>query len=113
MSLMLMTPIQAVIVDHRQMADLVPVHQMPGLFERIARTAGDQLLHRDQLRDLQSERARAEELAAKKMRSMSGLDPQVQSRRLSGMLARKGYPPSVVYAVVRDTVNDAPEHRRD
>jgi len=63
--------------------------------------------------DPESERARAEELAAKKMRSMSGLNPQVQSRRLSGMLARKGYPPGVVYAVVRDAVNHAPEHQRD
>ncbi len=63
--------------------------------------------------DPESERARAEELAAKKMRTMAGLDPQVQSRRLSGMLARKGYPPSVVYAVVRAAVNDAREHQRD
>lgn len=63
--------------------------------------------------DDESERARAEELAARKMRSMSGLDPQVQSRRLIGMLARKGYPPSVIYAVVREAVNGAPEHQRD
>ncbi|MDQ2758303.1 MAG: recombination regulator RecX [Actinomycetota bacterium] len=63
--------------------------------------------------DPESERVRAEELAAKKMRTMSGLDPQVQSRRLSGMLARKGYPPSVVHAVVRDVVNGATEHQRD
>ncbi len=63
--------------------------------------------------DPETERARAEELAARKMRTMSGLDPQVQSRRLSGMLARKGYPSSVVHAVVRDIVNDAPEHQRD
>ena len=63
--------------------------------------------------DLDSERARAEELAAKKLRTMGGLDVQVQARRLSGMLVRKGYPPSVVYAVVRDTVDAAPEHQRD
>lgn len=63
--------------------------------------------------DPESERARAEQLAAKKMRTMGGLDPQVQSRRLSGVLARKGYPLSVVYAVVREVVNGAPEHQRD
>ncbi len=63
--------------------------------------------------DPESERARAEELVAKRLRAMAGLEPTVQARRLSGMLARKGYPPSVVYAVVRDAVNDAPEHRRD
>jgi len=63
--------------------------------------------------DPESERARADELAVRKLRTMGGLGPTVQARRLSGMLARKGYPPSVVYAVVRDAVNDAPEHQRD
>ncbi len=63
--------------------------------------------------DPESERARAAELAAKKLRTMAGLGPTVQARRLSGMLERKGYPSSVVYSVVRATINDAPEHRRD
>lgn len=63
--------------------------------------------------DDESERARAEELAAKKLRSMGGLEPHVQSRRLQGMLARKGYSSSVIYAVVRDAVNGAQEHQRD
>jgi regulatory protein len=61
----------------------------------------------------ESERASAEQVAYKTMRRLAGLDPQVQARRLSGVLGRKGYPPSVVYAVVRDAVNDAPEHQRD
>jgi regulatory protein len=63
--------------------------------------------------DPESERARAEEVAASAMRRLAGMDREVQSRRLAGVLSRKGYPPSVVYAVVRDTVNEAPEHRRD
>ncbi|WP_295702320.1 regulatory protein RecX [Lapillicoccus sp.] len=63
--------------------------------------------------DDESERARAEELVARKIRAMGGLEPHVQSRRLQGMLARKGYPSSVIYAVVRDAVNGAPEHQRD
>ena len=63
--------------------------------------------------DPESERALAEAVAGKTMRRLAGLDPQVQARRLAGVLGRKGYPPSVVYAVVRDAVNDAPEHRRD
>ena len=42
--------------------------------------------------DPHDEEDRARELVAKKMRSMSGLDPVVQTRRLAGMLARKGYP---------------------
>src|ERR1700732_763707 len=40
---------QAVFVDNRQMADVVLVHQVTNVFERIGRTAGTQLLHRDQL----------------------------------------------------------------
>lgn len=63
--------------------------------------------------DRESERALAEQVARKTMRRLAGLDPQVQARRLSGVLGRKGYPPSVVYAVVRDAVNEAPEHQRD
>ena len=42
--------------------------------------------------DPHDEEDRARELVAKKMRSMTGLDPVVQTRRLAGMLARKGYP---------------------
>jgi len=63
--------------------------------------------------DDETERARAEEVVAKKLRTMGGLDPQVQARRLAAMLARKGYPSGVAYAVVRDAVNAAAEHRRD
>ena len=60
-----------------------------------------------------SERARAEALVERRLRSMGGLDPPVQARRLAGMLARKGYAPGTAYAVVRDAINAAVEHRRD
>lgn len=63
--------------------------------------------------DDESERARAEQLVATRLRSLGGLQPQVQARRLAGMLARKGYPPGVAYAVVRDAITAAPEHQRD
>ena len=63
--------------------------------------------------DAESERVLAEQVAGKVMRRLAGLDPEVQARRLAGVLTRKGYPPSLVYPVVRDAVNDAPEHRRD
>ena len=36
---------EVVIVDHRQMADVVPLHEMTHVLERVGRTAGDQLLH--------------------------------------------------------------------
>ena len=50
------------------------------------------------------ERARA--LVAKKMRSMHGLDATVQTRRLAGMLARKGYSSSVSWSVIREAIAD-------
>ncbi len=60
-----------------------------------------------------AERARAEELVARRLRTMAGLEPQVQARRLAAMLTRKGYGPGVAYAVVREAINSAPEHQRD
>lgn len=60
-----------------------------------------------------SERLRAEQLVAKKLRTMHGLAPDVQARRLAGMLARKGYPGEIAWPVIREAVDRAPEHRRD
>ena len=59
------------------------------------------------------EHARARQLVDKKLRSMHGLDRVVQTRRLAGMLARKGYPSAMTFAVIRDALADAPEHQRD
>ncbi|TWE13322.1 regulatory protein RecX [Rudaeicoccus suwonensis] len=59
------------------------------------------------------ERERAAALVAKKLRSMHGLDATVQTRRLAGMLARKGYSSSVSWSVIREAIADAPEHQRD
>ena len=61
----------------------------------------------------EGERARAEELVAKKLRTMSGLDRQVKTRRLAGMLARKGYSGELAYSVIREALDQDPEHRRD
>ncbi len=63
--------------------------------------------------DPHAEEERARALVAKRLRSMHGLEPQVQTRRLAGMLARKGYDAEVAMRVVRDAVREAPEHRRD
>jgi regulatory protein len=62
---------------------------------------------------IDDERAKAEELVAKKLRTMTGLAPEVQARRLAGMLARKGYSGEVSWPVIRNAINDAPEHQRD
>ena len=59
------------------------------------------------------ERMRAEELVAKRLRTMSGLAPEVQARRLAGMLARKGYSGEIAWPVIRDAIDGLPEHRRD
>lgn len=59
------------------------------------------------------ERERARELVAKKLRSMHGLEAHIQTRRLAGMLARKGYDAEVSMSVIRQAVAEAPEHQRD
>lgn len=52
----------------------------------------------------QREAARA--LVDKKLRSMRGLDHQVATRRLAGLLARKGYPAGLAFAVVREALGE-------
>ena len=44
---------------------------------------------------------------------MAGLDAVVQTRRLAGMLARKGYGPELSMRVIREALAEAPEHQRD
>jgi regulatory protein len=61
----------------------------------------------------EAERERAAQLVAKKLKAMHGLDPVVQTRRLAGMLARKGYPGDLAMSVIREAVAGAPEHQRD
>lgn len=56
-----------------------------------------------------AEAAAAHQLVARKLRSMSRLTPEVKTRRLVGMLARKGYSPSVAFQVVRAAVGASPE----
>ncbi len=63
--------------------------------------------------DPHDEEDRARALVAKKMRSISGLTPLVQTRRLAGMLARRGYPSDVSMRIVREAVREAPENQRD
>jgi regulatory protein len=61
----------------------------------------------------EDERVRARALVDKKLRAMHGLGIEVQTRRLVGMLARKGYSSSVAYAIIREAIADAPEHLPD
>jgi regulatory protein len=53
------------------------------------------------------EAAAAETLVRRRIRSMSGLPREVQSRRLTAMLGRKGFGASLAYAVVRRVVGES------
>ncbi|WP_308164306.1 recombination regulator RecX [Nonomuraea sediminis] len=46
----------------------------------------------------------ARRLVERKLAATRGLDPQARTRRLAGMLARKGYPPGLSYRVVREAL---------
>lgn len=48
-----------------------------------------------------AERERADELARSRAHRLSGLAPEVAFRRLSGLLARRGYPPAVCREAAR------------
>ncbi|WP_244328306.1 regulatory protein RecX [Yimella sp. cx-51] len=77
-----------------------------GIDDEITRATLDEV-------DPEAEKERARALVAKKMRSMHGLDAAVQTRRLAGMLARKGYSSSVSWSVIREAIAQADEHQRD
>jgi regulatory protein len=51
-----------------------------------------------------AERERADELARSRARRMMGLPPEIAFRRLSGLLARRGYPPAVCREAARSAL---------
>lgn len=57
--------------------------------------------------DGESEEVTARQLVRRKLRSLGRFDEQTVVRRLTGMLARKGYPPGVAFRVVREEVAGA------
>lgn len=66
--------------------------------------------------DSRAEEQRARELVGAKLPASRGLDVAVRTRRLVGMLARKGYPPGLATRVVREQLAlepdvDAPARR--
>jgi regulatory protein len=71
-----------------------------GIDDEVAKEALDEI-------DPADETAAAHELVRRKMRSMRGVDDQVATRRLVGMLARKGYPPGLSFGVVREELQRA------
>lgn len=63
--------------------------------------------------DPEHEKDQARALVSRRLRTMRGLDAQVQTRRLAAYLARKGYNFGVAYQVIREAVEKLPEHSRD
>jgi regulatory protein len=59
--------------------------------------------------DEADERIAARALVDRKIRSMRGLDHQVATRRLAGLLARKGYSSGLAFSVVREALAEAGE----
>ncbi len=77
-----------------------------GIDDEVARAALDEV-------DPAAEEEAARLLVRKKLRSLSRVDDTTATRRLVGMLARKGYGSGVAFAVVRDELaradREAPE----
>jgi regulatory protein len=71
-----------------------------GIDDETARTALDEI-------DAGDEEAAARALVRKKLRSLSRVDDATATRRLVGLLARKGYGPGLAFAVVRDELADS------
>lgn len=71
-----------------------------GIADDVAREALDEV-------DSDAEDEAARTLVRKKLRSMRAVDEATATRRLVGMLARKGYPPGMAYGVVRDELGAA------
>jgi regulatory protein len=71
-----------------------------GIDDEVAREAIDEI-------DPADEEAAARELVRRKLRSLARVDDQTATRRLVGMLARKGYASGLAFAVVRDELASA------
>jgi regulatory protein len=71
-----------------------------GVDDATARTALDDL-------DPAREEEAARQLVRKKLRSVRGVGRTTATRRLAGVLARKGYPAGLAFAVVRDELGEA------
>ena len=71
-----------------------------GVDDETARTALDDL---DPAREEEAARA----LVRKKLRSLGGVDHATATRRLAGLLARKGYPAGLAFRVVREELGEA------
>ncbi|WP_326646998.1 recombination regulator RecX [Streptosporangium sp. NBC_01755] len=70
-----------------------------GVDEETVKDAVEQL-------DPEQEAETARRLVRRKLSSTRGLDPAVRTRRLAGLLARKGYGPGLAFRVIREVLED-------
>jgi regulatory protein len=79
-----------------------------GIDDETARTALDDL-------DPVREKEAARQLVRRRLRSLKGVDHATATRRLAGLLARKGYAAGLAFAVVREELaeNDADSDMMD
>jgi regulatory protein len=77
-----------------------------GIDDELARESVDGI-------DNEAELQTARTLVERKLPSMRGLTPEARTRRLVGMLARKGYSSGVAYRAVKEAVVDQGHHIDD
>lgn len=58
----------------------------------------------------EAERERAGDLVRRKLASTARLEHQARVRRLTSMLARRGYPPGICFGVVKEVLDDPDTH---
>jgi regulatory protein len=73
-----------------------------GVADDVARSALDEL-------DPEDEESAARALVRKRLRGLRDVDHATATRRLAGMLARKGYPPGLSFAIVREELGSPDE----
>ena len=85
------------------------------LAQELRRKGVDDAVAKEALADVdeEDEEASARVLVRRKLRSVAQVDRAVATRRLSGMLARKGYGPGIAFRVVREELDSAGHGRAD
>ena len=106
------------LVDDAQFARMWIASRQPGkglarraLAQELRRKGVDDEVAREALDEIDpaDEEAAARALVRKKLRSLRNVGPEVATRRLAGMLARKGYPSGLVFRIVREELASAGE----
>lgn len=101
------------LIDDAALAELVAgaQHRERGLARRaIAAKLGQRGFDQDVVGsalagiDADDERVRGRELVLRRRRALAGLPVEVQTRRLVGLLGRKGYSPGMSYEIVREVL---------